>query len=170
MGTQVARGVEQEQRRDADEADEQAGDGGTDDARPVEGGAVERDRRRRRPSRPTISTTNDCRMGMSKALTMPSRKAMHHDLPDLRHGPAARAVPRTRARHIAATWVHEQAQALGQGVGGEAAEQAQDHHRQELGGRHEAQRDRVVGQLEHQPVLGHGLHPGAGRARPAGPR
>ena len=56
----------------------------------------------------------------------------------------------------------QQAKALGQRISGQPAEQSQDHDRDELGGGHETQRDRAVRELQHQPVLRDGLHPGAG--------
>ena len=66
----------------------------------------------------------------------------------------------TNARIGRLVWVTISAGRLGM-VGNDAAEQAQDQHRRELGGGYEAQRDRVVGELEDQPALRDALHPRA---------
>ena len=66
----------------------------------------------------------------------------------------------TAARAIITIWVHDQDAALRQGVGGDPGEQAEDHDRDELGGRHDPEPDRIVGQLQHEPGLGDLLHPG----------
>ncbi len=51
---------------------------------------------------------------------------------------------------------------LVEAVGDQAAVRGQDQHGQELQGGGDADGDaRAAGQLEHQPVLGHPLHPGA---------
>ena len=135
--------------------------------RAVEHGAVERDRVAM-SSRPTISTTNDWRMGMSNALTMPSRNASTMTCQTWTW-PISTSSPRTSASTHAAVWVTIRPWRLGSASAATPAEQAEDHHRQELRGRDDAQRERVVGQLQHQPRLGDLLHPGARRARPAGP-
>ena len=49
---------------------------------------------------------------------------------------------------------------LGSASASDAGEQAEDHDREELGGRHDAEPERVVGQLEDEPGLGDLLHPG----------
>ena len=68
---------------------------------------------------------------------------------------------RTNARIIADDLGRDERLPLRQGVGDEAAEQAEDDHGRELGGGDAAEHERVVGQLQDQPGLGDGLHPRA---------
>ena len=110
-------------------------------------------------SRPTISTANDWRTGMSTALTVPMTSASR-----IRNG--IDAEPRERHDREGDRQAHLddlgdlQRLALGEVVGQHAGEQSEDQDRQELGGRHHAEPERVVGQLEDEPGLRDLLHPG----------
>ena len=107
---------------------------------------------------PTISTTNDWRMGMSKALTMPRIDRQREDLPHL--DPAAGDEEAERQRQPTGDCLGDDERAtLVDRVGHDPAEEAENEDRRPLRGRDEAQRDRVAGQLQDQPALAHDLHP-----------
>ena len=111
-----------------------------------------------RSSRPTISTTNAWRVGMSTALLKPSRRASTEDLPDLDPAAGGEREEAEGQQHLDDLRDDERA-ALGQRVRDEAAEEAEDEHGQELRGRRQPQDERVAGELEDQPGLRHRLHP-----------
>ena len=110
-------------------------------------------------SRPTISTANAWRTGMSTALAMPSRNARTRIIQTWTTFVNDQDGKDRREDHHAGLGPEQDA-TLRQGVRQDAGEQAEDHDRDELGGRHDAQPDRVVGQLEDEPGLRDLLHPG----------
>ena len=110
-------------------------------------------------SRPTISTANDWRVGMSTAFEMPSRAA--RTITCQTWTTPRRGQPEEdEGQHHRDGLGRDQRLALRELVGDHAAEQAEDDHRPELGDRHEPEPERVVGQLEDEPALGDLLHPG----------
>ena len=74
-----------------------------------------------------------------------------------------------RQRHMAVAWVHSRLRRLGSASAARPPNSPRTITGRNCAAATSAQRDRVVGQLQHQPVLGDRLHPGARRARPAGP-
>ena len=89
----------------------------------------------------------------------PEQEGQHQDHPDLDDaGDDEHGEDRGEDHHR--DLGRDQDPALGQGVRGDAGEQAEDHDRDELGGRDDAEPDRIVGQLEDEPRLGDLLHPG----------
>ena len=111
-------------------------------------------------SRPTISTANDWRTGMSTALAQPSRSARTMIIGTVTSSVDGQDREDDREGHHHGL-DDDQGRALGQGVREHAREQPEDHDRDELGGGHDPEPERVVGQLEDQPGLGDLLHPGA---------
>ena len=111
-------------------------------------------------SRPTISTANDWRTGMSTAFAQPRSRASRMMI-----GTVTRPVYVRTARMMARRHHHDldgdQGRALRERVGEHAREQPEHHDRDELGGRDHPEPERVVGQLEDEPGLGDLLHPGA---------
>ena len=83
-------------------------------------------------SRPTISTVNAWRVGMSTTLVRPPSSAKHQDLPDLAPSPVTTRANRVNASVIWIAWVTISVCPLGQGVRDQAAEQAEDQDREEL--------------------------------------
>ena len=134
----VADGVDEEQRMQADRRDRQAGDGRADDPRDVEQ-ALFSATALAMSSRPTISTTNAWRTGMSNALTTPSSSASTKTCHTCTW-PVTTSTPRTSARRPAAIWVTISAVLLRNGVGDDAAEQPEEQHRRELRRGDQAQR------------------------------
>ena len=108
--------------------------------------------------RPTISTTKLWRTGMSIALAVPRQQRQDDDHPDL-DDTGQREHGEDRGEHHHHGLHDEDRLALRQDVGEHAAEQAEDHHREELRGSDHAQPERVVGELEDEPGLGDLLHP-----------
>ena len=68
--------------------------------------------------------------------------------------------PEHRGLHCEGRLSDEQHPAFVEAVGHQAANGAKEEHRSELQGRCDAQIEGAVGELQHQPVLGHRLHPG----------
>ena len=104
-------------------------------------------------SRPTISTANDWRTGMSTALTVPMHEGQHDEERDRREPGDRDDGEGDRQAHLDRLG-RQQRLALGQVVGEDAGEQAEHEDRDELGGRDDAQPQRVVGQQQDQPGLG----------------
>ncbi len=144
---------------DAERADRQAGEGRSDDPRAPLNIAELSATALPTSSRPTSSMAKDWRTGMSTALAQPEQDRQDQDHPDLDEAGDRQDGEDRRARTIITTWVPTRVCALGQGVRGDAGEQAQDHDRHELGRGHDAEPDRVAGQLEDEPRLGDLLHP-----------
>ena len=105
-------------------------------------------------SRPTISTTNDWRMGMSNALTMPSRAPATMTCQTCTWPMQHQQAEHQGEQRAARLGARSAPVRLGSASASDAAEQPQDQHRQELRGGDHAQRHRIVGQLQHQPALG----------------
>ena len=110
-------------------------------------------------SRPTISITKACRVGMSTALEQPSVNAISTICQTWIWWVRVRKASR-KARTIAIVWVAMRVRRFGQAVGNDAAEQAEDQDRGELSGGDDAEHQRATGQGEDKPVLGDVLHPG----------
>ena len=142
------------------DADEQAGDRGAGDARRVADRARERDRVRRRVSRPTISSTKAWRAGSSTTVTKPEpdREREHH--PHV-HDAGEHDQPQDDREQRRERLRDEQHRAAVEAVGDRAAPQPEQQHREEPEREGGADRDAAVRQLEHQPGLGHRLHPAA---------
>ena len=70
----------------------------------------------------------------------------------------------SRLRIAAMAWVITSVRRLGSPSAMRPAEEAQQQHGQELGGRDHAEHERVARELQHQPALGDGHHPGADEA------
>ena len=154
-----AQGVEQERRRDARRGDDEAADGGPDDARAVEHRRVERDRvgevlAADHLDAERLTDRHVDRVGDAQ------RERDEHEHPDLDGARHDQQEDDEREDHLA-TCVDDQEPALGQRVGDDAGEQAEQQDGDELGGDDDAQPDRVVGQRQDEPRLGHLLHPRA---------
>ena len=157
---QVADRVEEEQRRDADGGDEDAGDRRADDARAVEDRAVERN-----GISDVVTTDHLDHERLAKrhveGVHDAEQEGQHEHLPDL-HGVRQHEQPEHQGEHGCAYLRPDQRGSLVDRVCEHAGEQAQHEHRRELGRRDNAQGQRIAGQLQHQPRLGHALHPGPG--------
>ena len=144
---------------DAERGDGQTGERRADDAGAVEHGRVEGDRvadvlapdelDRERLADRHVDGVGD-----------PEQEGQHEDHPDLDDvGEDEDGQDRGEDHHRGLG--RDQDASLGQRIGGDPGEQAEDDDRDELGGGHDAEPDRVVGQLEDEPRLGDLLHPGA---------
>ncbi len=156
---QEAGRVEEEAGRDADQPDDQAGDRRSHDAGQVEGRAVERDRVGDVGATDHLDHERlpDGHLDGVHEAQPDGQQVDHPDLHQVGHHQDAQRQGEDERHDLG----HDERLTLGQGVGDDAAEEAEDEHRQELAGGHDAQRERVVGQRQHQPALGDRLHPGA---------
>ena len=113
-----------------------------------------------RSSRPTMSTTNACRVGMSKALTTPRSAASTKTCHTWTRPVSVRAA-RTKARSMAAVCVATRMRTAIVPVGDGAAERSQQEDRNLARKSDKAQQHRRAGQPVDEPGLRHGLHPRA---------
>ena len=104
-------------------------------------------------SRPTISMTNDWRVGMSTAFVQPRAKA-RRTICQTWTVPVSGQDREDEGEHHRDRLGRDERPALGQAVGDDPAEQAEDHDRDELGGGHDAEHERVVRQGQDEPGLG----------------
>ena len=112
-------------------------------------------------SGPTISMANDWRTGMSTALAQPRARASTMTIQSSTT-PLRVSTARIAARTIITAWTAMSVWRLGRTSASTPANRPEEEDGQELGGRHDAQPERVaVGQLEDEPGLGDLLHPGA---------
>ena len=111
-------------------------------------------------SRPTISTVKAWRVGMSTALVTPRSRASTRICQTSTVSVTDEPEQDEREHHLDGLG-DDQRPPLGQGVRDQPAEQAQDQHRQEGEGGHEAEDERVAGEVQDEPCLGDLLHPGA---------
>jgi len=153
--------VEQEHPAGPDRCDQHAGDGGADDAGDVEGHGVER-HRVRQPLRADYLGDE----GLPHRHVHSGEAAQHEtereDLPERDESGHVEQAERQRAR-AQSDLDDQQDAALVVAVGEHAAPQRQHQHRRELQGRGDPECHRAAArELEHEPVLGHPLHPGAG--------
>ena len=96
--------------------------------------------------------------GHVERLDAAQQEREHEDLPDLDQSGRDERRERECQDHQDGLGGHERP-ALRQMIGDEPAEQAEDQHRRELRRGDEAEVERIVRQLEDEPVLGDGLHP-----------
>ena len=112
-------------------------------------------------SRPTISSTNVWRAGLSTTLTKPSRNAMRYTF-QTAATPAVTMIAESQRQQAGGDLRAEQQAALVEAVGEHAAPRPEQQHRQELQRGDDAERGAVlVGQLEDEPRLRDVLHPRA---------
>ena len=116
-----------------------------------------------RSSRPTISETKDCRAGASKAEPMPNSERQHVDHPHLGVAGDRDGAQQQRGDRHRPAWVSWSSARFGNRSATTPAYGASRST-----GRNcrpvvmPSSVPPVPGQAEHQPVLGHALHPGAG--------
>ena len=109
-------------------------------------------------SRPTISTTNDWRVGMSKALTVPSRAATDQDLRIVTWPESVSAASTAGEQGRRALRPDQQPAAI-EVVGQRAADRGQEEDRRLADEAGQAEQERRVGQPIDEPRLRHGLQP-----------
>ena len=112
-------------------------------------------------SRPTISTTNDCRTGVSTRGDDAEDGGQREHVPVLHHAGDVEEAEQ-QGHHTERRLGDEQHPALVQPVGEDAAPEAEQQRRAELQRRDHTERGAGVGEFEDEPVLGDPLHPGAG--------
>ena len=123
---------------------------------------------RRRPA-PTISWAKDWRAGLSIAVMRP-RPSASATIIQSSTAPVTVSTPSVSAISAEAGLGDDQQPALVHAVDQHAAVGREQQQGQELGGGHQPERRPRAGDLEHQPALGDGLHPGADRGSRPGPR
>ena len=111
-------------------------------------------------SRPTISMTKACRVGMSTAFDEAEADREDEDVPDLDDAGPGQAGQDQREDHQNGLGPDDR-RPLRQHVGDDAADEAEHEDRRELDRGDHTEPERIVGQQQHQPRLRDGLHPGA---------
>ena len=114
-----------------------------------------------RSSYPTISTTNDCRPGMSNDPMVPLNAARMITY-STRTVPVQVSVARVNALSISKDLGDDYQAAPIDAVDDHAGEQADHQNRGELREGDDAEHQRGIRQLQNQPRLRGALHPGAG--------
>ena len=142
---------------DAERPDRQAGHGRADDARRVEHRRVEGDRVAD-VAAPDDLDHEALADGHVDRVGGAEEQRQDDDHPDL-DDTGQREHGEDRGEHHHHGLHDEDRLALRQDVGEHAAEQSEDHHREELRGSDHAQPERIVGELEDEPGLGDLLHP-----------
>jgi len=113
-----------------------------------------------RSSRPTISTRNDCRAGMSNALTTP-RHVARTSTCQTRTAPVNVSAARMSGRIIDTVCVMTIDAVAPGAIGDGAADRREEEDRREACKRRRAQERRRSGQAKDQPRFGYRLHPRA---------
>ena len=153
-----ARGVDGKRGAGAERPDRQAGNGRADDARRIEHRRVEGDRVSD-VAAPDDLDHEALADGHVDRIGGAEEQCQDDDHPDLDDaGQREHGEDRGENHHHR---LHDEDRlAFRQCVREDAAEQPEDHHRDELGGGDHAEPQRIVGELENQPGLGNLLHPG----------
>ena len=156
---QEAGRVEEEAGGQPDQPDDEPGHGRADDARSVEDGAVEGHRVGHVGPSDHLDHERlaDRHLDGIHEAEPDGQQVDHPDLDGAGHHEQPQG-QRQAERHELG---HDERLALGQRIGDEAAEEPEGEDGQELAGRGYAERERIVGQLQDEPALGNGLHPGA---------
>jgi hypothetical protein len=156
----VGRGVDQERSRGTQSADHDAGDGRPGNPGQVEHRAVQGD-----GVRHLVPAHHLHREGLTGRVVDDCRQAQgeseHVDLPDPDRAGQGEDAEYERERAHYGLGHHEDL-ALGITIGDDATPEGEQQQRQELQAGSDAERGTaVVGELQHQPVLGDALHPAA---------
>ncbi|MFN8629172.1 MAG: hypothetical protein U0838_02285 [Chloroflexota bacterium] len=154
-----AQAVDQERDRDAEEAHGESADGRAHDARAVEHRRVEGHRVLDVVAAHHLDAER-LTGGHVDRVRHAQEQRKREDVPHL-HDAGLRERKQDEREHHLGELRRDEGLPLGQRVGHDPAEQAEDHHRQELRGRQQPEHERVARELEHQPRLGDRLHPRA---------